>query len=62
LPSGNQEVLYAKLNKLGLDINRLKKMEPTEMHLEGLLDGLLRLRRRKVIRFVSTLIQSSTGL
>jgi hypothetical protein len=32
------------------------------MQLEELLGGLLRLRRRKVIRFVSTLIQSSTGL
>jgi hypothetical protein len=61
VPSSNQEVLYAKLNKLGADINRLKRIEPTEMQLEGLLDGLLRLRDRKLIRFVSTLIQSSTG-
>ena len=61
MPSSNQEVLYAKLNKLGVDINRLKRIEPTEMELEGLLDRLLRLRGRKLIRFVSTLIQSSTG-
>jgi hypothetical protein len=61
VPSSNQEVLYAKPNKLGVDINRLKRIGPTEMELEGLLDGLLRLRGRKLIRFVSTLIQSSTG-
>ena len=54
-------MLYAKLNKLGVDINRLKRIEPTEMQLEGLLDGLLPLRDRKLIRFVSTLNQSSTG-
>jgi hypothetical protein len=36
-------------------------MEATGMELEGLLDGLLPLRGRKLIRFVSTLIQSSTG-
>jgi hypothetical protein len=31
------------------------------MQLEGLLDGLLRLRDRKLIRIVSTLIQSTSG-
>jgi hypothetical protein len=36
-------------------------MEATEMELEVLLDGLLRLHGRKLIRFVSALIQSSTG-
>jgi len=31
------------------------------MELEGLLDGLLRLHGPKLIQFVSTLIQSSSG-
>lgn len=61
MPSSNQQLLYAKLNKLGVDINRLKRMEPTQMELEGLLDSLLQLHDRKLIRFISTLIQSSTG-
>jgi hypothetical protein len=62
VPSTNQEVLYAKLKKLGVDINRLKRTEPTEIQLERLLDGLLRLPDRRLIRFfVSTLIQGSNG-
>ena len=54
-----KDATYSRLRRLGVNIDRLKQLDPTEEQLESLVARLARLRDRQLVRFISSVIGNS---
>jgi hypothetical protein len=55
------EQLYRMLQKLGADVEKLKMLQLDEKQLSGIIEGLTRLRDRKLARFLTSLSSGGTS-
>jgi hypothetical protein len=57
--TSDEQVLYSRLHRLGVDIEHLRLLDPTEDQLKELLENFLRLHDYRLVRLISSIVNNA---